>query len=435
MLKSNDSKIINFSFEIYLKFKDNINEKIREISNFTKNEYEKELSELLKLENKNDLLIEYFFFINYKTFINSNISHTISNIHNNYELFFEELKNFKIYNDQTYNCKIYKIFFRVFLYFIIRIENNIYLIINNNDDKYIKEINESYNILFQIFFLILKLYYENIYSLSQLLLFLVTIFYFVKNNIDFKDIYIKLKNIIFLELFFDFISKLLIIIIKTNKTKEDVVYFCNYLIKFLESDELKSNFNCSILINNKIIQKFMTLLLSIYDFNNTFYEDIFELFKSRLIENLSKIYEQNMNQNFFEILINQNKNSFTNLFNYLTKKEKIINDIYIQNFYVELLNKSFENERHLNNNNDIDYPPKDSFIFNGYNSKMTFRLSEFQLNDCIIIFSFKIVNKTNNKNCNFPIFYLENASTNQKLFELYIKQNLDEEKNNFINKL
>lgn len=79
------------------------------------------------------------FFINYKTFINSNISHTISNIHNNYELFFEELKNFKIYNDQTYNCKIYKIFFRVFLYFIIRIENNIYLIINNNDDKYIKE--------------------------------------------------------------------------------------------------------------------------------------------------------------------------------------------------------------------------------------------------------------------------------------------------------
>ena len=142
-----------------------------------------------------------------------------------------------------------------------------------------------------------------------------------------------------------------------------------------------------------------------------------------------------MNQNFFEILINQNKNSFTNLFNYLTKKEKIINDIYIQNFYVELLNKSFENERHLNNNNDIDYPPKDSFIFNGYNSKMTFRLSEFQQNDCIIIFSFKIVNKTNNKNCNFPIFYLENASTNQKLFELYIKQNLDEEKNNFINKL
>lgn len=33
----------------------------------------------------------------------------------------------------------------------------------------------------------------------------------------------------------------------------------------------------------------MTLLLSIYDFNNTFYEDIFELFKSRLIENLSNL--------------------------------------------------------------------------------------------------------------------------------------------------
>ena len=436
MLKLNDSRTIIFPFENYLNFKDIINEKIREISNFTKTEYEKELSEILKSENKNDLLIEYYFFINYKTFLNSNFSDIINKIHNNHELFFEELKNYKIYDKNqicNYNYNIYKIIFHMFLYFIIKQEKNIHLIINNSDDKYIKEINESYNIIFQLFFIILKLYYENIYSLKQLLLFSDTIFYFIKNNIDFNDKFIKLKNMFFLELFFVFISKILIIILKNNKTKEDVLYFFNYLMKFLESNELKSNFNRSILINNQIIQQFISLLLSNYDFNNSFYEDIFKLFQPRLIQNLAKLYEQNFNHIFFEILINQNKNSFANLFNYMLNKEKIINDIYIKNFYVELLNKSFENERNINNNNYI--PPKDSFIFNGFNSKMAFRLSEFKLNDFIVIFSFKIINNTNNQNCIFPIFCLENASTNENIFKLYIKQKEDKEKNIFINKL
>ena len=294
MLKLNDSRTIIFSFENYLNFKDIINEKIREISNFTKTEYEKELSEILKSENKNDLLIEYYFFINYKTFLNSNFSDIINKIHNNHELFFEELKNYKIYDKNqicNYNYNIYKIIFHMFLYFIIKQEKNIHLIINNSDDKYIKEINESYNIIFQLLFIILKLYYENIYSLKQLLLFSDTIFYYIKNNIDFNDKFIKLKNMFFLELFFVFISKILIIILKNNKTKEDVLYFFNYLMQFLESNELKSNFNRSILINNQIIQQFISLLLSNYDFNNSFYEDIFKSFQPRLIQNLANIYE------------------------------------------------------------------------------------------------------------------------------------------------
>ena len=436
MIKLNENKIQNFSFENYLKFKNIITEKIKELSNFKKQEYENELSNLLKSENKNCFFIEYLCFINYKKLVNSNFDYSIIKIHNNHKLFLEELKNYKTYrNNQIYN-NIYKILFHMFLYVIIKQENNIHLLVSNNDDKYIKEINELYNVIFQIIFLILELYYKNIFNLNQVFLFLDTILYFINNNVDFNDKYIKLKNMIFFELFFDFISKILIIILKTNKNKEDISYFFNYFLKFLESNELKSNFNRSILnYNNRIIHNFMTLLLSNFDFNNPSHEEIFISNQSKLIQNLIQIYEENTDSHFFEILINQNKTSFVNLFNYTKNKENIINDIYIQNFYIELLNKLFQNEINLKKNSYIYYPPKNSFIFNGYDSKMTFRLNEFKIDDFIIFFSFQIVNNINKQNCNIPLFSLENASTNEILFKLYIKQKYDKESNTFINNL
>ena len=153
-----------------------------------------------------------------------------------------------------------------------------------------------------------------------------------------------------------------------------------------------------------------------------------------MIESLAQIYEKKINKSkLFEILINQNKESFVNLTNYNKNKENIIKDIYIQNFYIELLNKLFENEKNLNNKNFISnkiFPPKNSFIFNGYDSKMAFKLNKFYLDNSILFFSFQICNQINNNNCNYPLFVFENELNDEIIFKLYIKHIVNNDKSN-----
>ena len=431
-------KFSNFSFKQYSNFKILLNEKIKQLITFTNKEKEIELQNMI--EDK-DNLSEYLFFINYKQLININFDYSINN---NDLILLEELKNYKIYNDKSFfNDKIFKMIFHLYLYLIINLDKEIINISQNNSDEIInnvkKNINEYYYLFEQIIFLLAKLYFENIYTLKKLIFFLDILNFFInKNDTIINDKYAKLKAIIFFELLFNLYRKILYILLKINKNKEDILDFLNYLTKNLD-DLIKSVFNSSILANNKILQKLMLTLLNNLNFSRLLHEDIYNICNISIIDSFTSIYGKSINKSdFFEILINQNKESFINLSNFLKNKEKIINDIYKQNFYISLLNNMFKKEKLLNNKNSDSnnfFPPKNSFIYNGYNSKMTFKLNKIQLDNSIIFFSFQLSNEINNKNCNIPILIFENEITNKLLFKLYIKHTFNNETNKFENKL
>ena len=272
---------------------------------------------------------------------------------------------------------------------IINLDKEINDISQNNSDEIIdngkKNINEYYYLIEQIIFLLSKLYMENIYTLKKLFIFIDTLNFIIdKNDNIINDKCAKLKAIIFFELLFNLYGKILYILLKIDKNKEDILDFINYLTKNLDA-KIKSAFNASILANNKILQKLMLTLLNNLNFSRLLHEDIYNICNITMIESFTSIYGKCLNKSgFFEILINQNKESFTNLSNFLKNKVKIINDIYKQNFYISLLYNMLKKEKLLNNKNSDSNnfsPPKNSFIYNGYNSKMTFKLNKFQLDN------------------------------------------------------
>ena len=113
-------KFSNFSFKKYSNFKIILNEKIKQLMAFTNKEKEIELQNMI--EDKDNLL-EYLFIINYKQLIYINFDY---NINNNNLILFEELKNYKIYNDKSFfNNKIFKILFHLYLYLIINLDKEI----------------------------------------------------------------------------------------------------------------------------------------------------------------------------------------------------------------------------------------------------------------------------------------------------------------------
>ena len=420
----------------YSEFHKVAKEAISQILLLKNQEYDNEIENLLKIEEK-DFLFEFLLFKNYEKWINVNIDD--NNKDNIY--FIEILDHYKVYRDKNiYNDKFFKMTFHMYLYLVIKIEESIKSLAQINEEESekensVKDLNESIHILNQIFIVLAKLHIENICDLKKLLLLLDILVYFIKKKNEINDKYLKVKNMILQKLLFDFFGKISSFILKGNRTKSDILYFFNYLTKYLNNDEIKSLFTKSILTNNNILPKFIKTVLNNFNFSRMMHEDIYKLCKTGIMDSFETIFQQNSSKsNFFEILINQNKKSFVNLHNFKNKKDLIIKDIYIQNFYIELLNKLFESEKNGTKNNKFFIPLKNSFIFNGYNSKMNFKLNKFSLENSIIYFSFRLDENTNSKNTNLPLISFENESE-EILFKLFIMRETKEDPNKENNKL
>jgi len=412
---------IKFTLEKYSNFHKVAKETISQILLLKNQEYDNEIENLLKLEEKY-LVSEFLLFMNYEKWIYINIDD--SNKDNIYII--EILNHYKIYRDKNiFNSKFFKIIFHMYLYLVIKIEDLIKSISQMNEEEsekenLIKDLNESIHILIQIFIMIAKLYIENICDFKKLLLLLDILIFFIKKKNEINDKYFKIKNMILQKLLFDFFGKISSIILKENRSKSDILYFFNYLTKYLNNEEVKSLFTKLILINKNILPKFISTVLNNFNYLKMIHEDIYKLCKTGIMDSFETIFNQNANKsNFFEILINQNKKSFVNLHNFKNKKDLIIKDIYIQNFYIELLNKLFESEKNGIKNNKHFIPLKNSFIFNGYNSKMSFKLNKFFLENSIIFFSFRLNENTNKEMKILPLISFENE-LKEILFKLFI---------------
>ena len=420
----NDSIKLNFSQEKYSDFKSNLNEIINLLSNSKFIEYGKEIKDLLIInkDKEKEYLCAYLFYMNYSKLLILNIEFDFLDDNN----IFNELNKIKLFSDKNnYSNDMFILMFYLYLYILVEIEtkflciskNSRREILNNNN---VKQINRLYHILRQIIIIIIKLYEKKIYSLQYFLILIDSLVIFINKNKIFDDKYIKLKNIILFELLFECYGNIIKIILNNSSAnKEEISMLFNYILKCLQSNELNSNYNFLILSNSKAVHELITILLNNINYKENI--DIYNKYKNEMINWFANIYKNNtFTSNFFELLINQNKNSFINLVNYKTRKENIIKDIYTQNFYISLLYKLFSNEKLINNpkNKSLDIaPPENSFIFNGYNSKIVFQLNKFSLENSLLLFSFQLNDELikNNSSDILPLIIFESNSPSMRI--------------------
>ena len=418
----NENIVFHISHETFTNFKNIINEVINELSNLKIIEYENEILDLFKTEKDEELFPEFLFFTNFPKLVTLNMDYIFNE--NKYILnFTNELNINNIEN--LFNKNIYKILLHMQIFLLSKIEIIISSIKQKYEDSHItriklREINQLFQILIQMMLLLFRFYKEKILNLNKILLFSSIIIIFLNKDNIFDDVYLKLKNMIFLDLLFEkYFGYFLTSILNNQDNKNDIFLFFNYIFKVINGNELEKNFIFQILSSNKIIEKLISNIL------NNINIDLFHKYNDVMINCFAKIYNNNTAQfKFFELLINQNKKSFINLMNYKTRKDYIIKDIYTQNFYLELIYKLFSKENN-NNFNNIK-TEKNYFRFNGYNSKLTFILNEFSLNNSIIFFSFQLSKDVKNLTTkNFPLIYFHSQSEKQILFKLTIQKEND----------
>ena len=325
--------------ENYKSFKSDLKQILDSIINLKNIEYENQYKDLLSLSDKkeNELFTKFLFITYYSKLINLNSDYIFEN-----ELEINKLLNkFKIYNNNFFTKDIFELILYLNLFSLMQVEKNILFIIQNQDaafiiNKKLKQINECYYLLIQNLLLILKLYKENIYSLNQVLIFVDAIVVFINKNSINKDKYIYLKNLILFDLLFViYLRNIANIILKEKQENmKDIDLFFNYLTKYLKREELKYYYNLSIVSHKKYALNLIAFLLNNFDYNKNI--EIYNKYKNDMIKCLVNLYKNNTSSfNFFDTLINQNKQSFINLVNFESSKDLIIKDLYAQNFFIE----------------------------------------------------------------------------------------------------
>ena len=362
--------------------------------------------------------------------------------------YFEDF--FKIIEKEKYNNlekltikeidsqKIAKIFIYWFFYVLIFLSKNFKEnIINNKFNNDTILINEIKNILFQTNNKIINSYKIKKLNIEQVFVFLYIylfwIEYHTKINTHEKDL--KIINNLLFTLLFDLFQKISIIILSDNKnndqSKYNITIFYEYLCELKNNTFVHNDYNIIILLNNNIIQSFIENI--IININPKIMEKIYPEYSDKLADFYSVFLKFRFNKSkLMDFLINNTKNSFINLNYFESEKEKILNDVFIQNFQTDLIRKLFKYE----SNNNLGHPKFDSFLFNGYNSKIILKLNELNLNDNLIFFSFHIkpnLGDNNLFNKRQPLISLYN-NNNELKFKLYLKKVDSNIKNDINNK-
>jgi len=212
----NASKFFTTSIDEYSKNKILINQTLDALSNLKFIEYD---PDLISLGKEEDLFYELLFFLNIPKFIsldtdiifleNINISNELEKIRFNLNII-------------TKNKNIYKVLLHLHIFLLYKIENSTNLIIQKSEKLnssliYIKEINQSHQILIQILLILLKLYQEKKIDLNQIILFFNVIIIFINKNNNNNDNYLKVRNIIFLNLLIEKYFQYFFIFYRMNK--------------------------------------------------------------------------------------------------------------------------------------------------------------------------------------------------------------------------
>ena len=394
--------------------------------------------EYIKAEDEKNFKIYFLFFLHYHKWINPyNIR--IFPFQDHFKIIKKESNDIfeKQIIDELVPEKMIEIFIYWYFYILMIFPEN--LKENNDNDinsnnNIVLLINDIKNILHQSNNKIMNIYEkskiktEEVFTFAYIYIFWIE--YYTRLIPHEKDL--KTTNSIIFELLFDLLQKISIKILKENNIKQKI----NIKILYSFLEELKTNvfihndYNIIILLDNNIIQPFIeNFLINIQPITMN---SMLPNYSDKLADFYSSFVKFRFNKGkIMDFFINNVKNSLVNLRYFNKEKEKIINDILIQKFQSDLIQKIFIQE----SNKNADHPTFNSFLFNGNNSKMSFKLRQFSLNNNIIIFSFFI--KPNAKsnhltNIKQPLVCFHNY--NKELILKVCLSEIDSNKSNELNK-
>ena len=291
---------------------------------------------------------------------------------------------------------------------------------NNNNCSNITDLE---NILFQNNQKIINLYNSEVISTKELYIFLYIYIFWIEYNTkkNSHEKNLKLTNNILFSLLFDLLEKTAEIIFSENEKEEfidNIKLFFSFLDEIKTNELINNDYNVIILLDCNIIQNFMTSILKYINAN--ILENSFPTYSTKLSEFFANFLKFRFNKSkLMDFVLNNIKNGLINLKYLESRKDKVLNDIFLQNFQSDLIQKIFSNE-----DKKSDHPNFNSFLFNGNNSKISFNLSKLSLNDNLIIFSFLIKSPFNDKsssNINLPLFCFYNEK-NERVLKAFIKK-------------
>ena len=382
---------------------------------FIKEKY-KNLDFYINIINDKEIALSFIFFSNLKENILGFINEGNKKVKENYNIIMKFAGN-KI-KDYKYNLLHY---WNHFLIISLIREIKSFLIEKEIND--IEDNTQKINILLYILEknndIITFLFQKKKMDINQILSLLNIYFIWIEENYNKNELsfdkYFKIKNYILLKLYFNFLQKIFQIVININKEENEIMQLFSHLNKFYSFDNIKSFNNNIVIVNNPSFHNFGISILKSIDFN------IYLKYKMNLLNFFKKLIKSNVqNSKVIDKIVNNLKNSFLNLsiieFN---KNDYIfINDLLIQNFFLELLGSLFE--EYSANLDNLSY-----FNFNGIDSKMSFKLKNYCLVNTIIVFSFRLNIKninSSNQNYKYPLFTIYDESKNINIFKLYVKQ-------------
>ena len=149
-------------------------------------------------------------------------------------------------------------------------------------------------------------------------------------------------------------------------------------------------------------------------------------FKNKLLNFFSHFIKYNYKKSkIFNSLLNSLKQSFINLYNFEYNKDKIIHDLFINNFYIKLLKKIFFFDENININNNVTRPLFDSFYYNGFDSQISLNIQNNNFEKSTLFFSFYLLPLKDREQ--YPLFLIQKDFDGKKndLLNLYFKKTED----------
>ena len=386
------------------------------------NERYKNLYDLFLQLKERDIYLYFILFHNFENWININFDN------NNIEKINKIENLLKYIRINNISSNIHQIFIILVFYLYVELINCFNVPLKTN----YFEINKIRYVLNETCVIISKLYKSEVFiNELQIFDFIDLIFFLLDSNFlqkSFSDKICKTKNyILFNELFFLLQQNINNLFLKYKKFPEDkkqieekdkpvLSKFFKFLQEFKNNKEILSYHYKSVLINNGMIQKFIDDILD--NINMNFLQSYEPNFKNILTEFLLEIIENNYRKStIYDSILSYLRQSFINLYDFENNKNKIIHDLFINNFYTNALKQLFYPDETKN------YLPEfDCFYFNGFDSQISLSIENNNFEKSSFFFSFNLVPiKERNK---YPLFLIQkNFDKNRDdLLKIYLQK-------------
>ena len=397
------------------------NYKLKSIKEILKNNnaYEKVYESFDSLNNKT-LYLYFVFFQNFEKFISINLDNNLNqNNTNKINLILKYLQKNCYIKEDYKKINIYNLFIHWFFYLYLQFTKYFYQGSNPIYSK-INMIRYAYRETNNI---ILKLYKKNLFTTSQVFNILKFDFCFIEYRFDVKsdsDNLYKSKNYLLLQgLFFLLTEASILIINKANldnkvneNIKNEIHEFLSFLEFFQNNNEINSKLIKMVIVNHNLMQIFMNKILNAIDIKIiSKYEP---KFTNKLLCFFSNFFRFNYSKSkIYNLILSSLKQSFINLYNFDKNKDKIIHDLFVNNFYTKLLKKITCYDENENIYHNISHPLFNCFYFNGIDSILSINAQNLS--------NQKNQNKSFEKSTLFFSFYLT-PFKDKKIYPLVLIQ-------------